>query len=83
MQKCKGKPQKELILENSSDGNLPELISQNSEEFLNYIHNLGLHIEHKEKTTNLQNSSTTILTLKTSCFKVDFNDNFATIAPLK
>lgn len=83
MTKCDGKPQTELILENSSDGNLKKIISQNSEEFLNYIHKLGLQVKHKEQTINMQNSFTTILTLKTTCFKVDFNDNFARIAPLK
>jgi hypothetical protein len=83
MKKCEGKPQLELILENTTDGNLKKLISQNSEEFLNYIHKLDLHLKHKEQTLNLQNTSTTILTLKTTCFKVDFNDNFARIAPLK
>lgn len=83
MTKCDGKPQSELILQNGSDGNIKKLISQNSEEFLNYIHQLGLHVEHKGQTVNLQNSFTTILTLKTTCFKVDFNDNFAKIAPLK
>lgn len=83
MKSCNGKPQDKLILENTSDGNLNKLISQNQEEFLEYIHKLGLHIEHKEQTINLQNTSTTILTLKTTCFKVDINDNFVIIAPLK
>ena len=83
MKKCEGKPQKELILQNTSNGNLKKLISQNSEYFLNYIHKLGMHIEHTEETLNLQNTYTTILTLKTTCFKVDINDNFAIIAPLK
>jgi len=83
MKKCKGKPQKEFILENTSNGNLNKLISQNSSEFIEYIHKLGLLVEHREETINLQNSSITILTLKTRCFKVDFNDNFARIAPLK
>ena len=83
MKKCEGKPQSELILENASDGNLKKIISQNSEEFLNYIHKLGLHLKHKEETLNLQNTSTTTLTMKTTCFKVDINDNFARIAPLK
>jgi hypothetical protein len=83
MTKCDGKPQKELILINNNSENLKQLIFANSEEFIEYIHKLGLHIEHKETTTNLQNHSTTTLTLKTTCFKVDFNDNFARIAPLK
>lgn len=83
MTKCDGKPQKELILINKNSDNLKQLIFANSEEFIDYIYKLGLHVEHKEATSNLQNSSTTTLTLKTTCFKVDFNDNFAKIAPLK
>jgi len=83
MKECDGTPQKELILENTSDGNLKKLISKNSEEFIDYIHKLGLNVEHNEITSNFQNSSTTILTMKTTCFKVDFNDNFARITPLK
>ncbi len=83
MKKCSGKPQKTLILTTSGDKDLKLIISQNSEVFLNYIHKLGLDVEHNEATINSQNSSTTILTLKTTCFKVDFNDNFAKISSLK
>lgn len=83
MTKCSGTPQNELILLNKNSKNLKQLIFENSQEFIDYIHKLGLHIEHKETTSNLQNSSTTTLTLKTTCFKVDFNDNFARISPLK
>ena len=36
MQHCDGEPQTELILENSTDGNLKKLISQNSDEFRIY-----------------------------------------------
>ena len=63
--------------------NIKNIISTNSQEFLDYVHKLGLHVEHKDLTINAQNSSTTVLTLKTTCFKVDFNENFAKIAPLK
>jgi hypothetical protein len=83
MKKCKGTPQKPLILENSTDGNFVKLISKNKEEFYQYIQKLGLHVEHREETINMQNKSTTILTLKTTCFKVDINDNFVRISPLK
>jgi len=83
MKKCSGTPQKELILENTTDGNFVKLINQNKERFYEYIRKIGLHVEHSEKTKNMQNSFTTILTLKTTCFKVDFNDNFAKIAALK
>lgn len=83
MTKCNGTPQNELILLNKNSKNLKQLIFENSEEFIEYMHKLGLHVEHKETTSNLQNSSTTTLTLKTTCFKVDFNDNFARISPLR
>ncbi len=83
MKKCSGKPQKALVLPSFGDNNLKLTISKNSQEFIDYIHRLGLHVEHKETTINSQNKSTTILTLKTTCFKVDFNENFAKIAPLK
>ncbi len=83
MKKCTGKSQKELILENTTNGNFVKLLNENKEEFYEYIRTLGLHVEHNEKTVNLQNKSTTILTLKTTCFKVDFNDNFAKISALK
>jgi len=83
MKKCSGSPYNPIILESDGEKNLHEIISKKSEEFIHYIHKLGLHVEHNEKTTDYKNSSTTILTLKTTCFKVDFNDNFAKIAPLK
>ena len=83
MKKCIGKPQEALILPNFGDKDLKRTISENSEQFLDYIHKLGLHIEHQGTTINSQNRSTTILTLKTTCFKVDVNENFAKIAPLK
>lgn len=83
MKKCSGIEQKSIILENNGKKDLKKIISNNNEEFINYIHKLGLHIEHNEKTKNYQHTSSTTLTLKTTCFKVDFNDNFAKIAPLK
>jgi len=83
MSKCEGAPYNPLILQNDGSKNLRSIISKNNEIFINYIHKLGLDVNHKEVTKNAQNRSTTILTLKTKCFKVDFNDNFARIAPLK
>lgn len=83
MTKCEGVPQEEFLLQNKNTKDLKNLISENSQEFIDYIHKLGLHVEHKETTTNMQNFSTTVLTLRTTCFKVDFNDNFAILAPLK
>jgi len=83
MQKCQGTPSKPIYLDNPKHQNLKDLLSAYDSEFIEYIHKLGLHVEHKDITTNFKNSSTTVLTLKTTCFKVDFNENFAIIAPLK
>jgi len=83
MQKCSGQATHFLELESNGSTDLHKIIINNHERFISYLHKLGLSVEHQEKTTNFQNSSTTILTLKTTCFKVDFNDNFAIISPLK
>lgn len=83
MKPCIGTPQDSIELLVDKDDNLDDTIKKNSDEFLEFIHKIGLDIRHQEITKNAQNSSTTILTLKTTCFKVDFNQNFARIAPLK
>jgi hypothetical protein len=83
MHKCTGNPNTPLILENDGTNNLKKIISQNEEEFSSYLHQLGIEVKHSGFTSNQQNRSTTILTLKTTCFKVDFNDTFVKIAPLK
>jgi len=83
MQKCDGKTYNPIIFETRDDKNLKKILSSNKEEFIDYIHKLGLIVEHKDSTINFQYTSTTILTLKTRCFKVDFNDNFVRISPLK
>jgi hypothetical protein len=83
MQKCKGEPYNSLILETRDDKNLQKIIGTQNEKFIEYLHKLGLSVEHKDRTDNFQYSSVTILTLKTTCFKVDFNDNFVKISPLK
>ncbi len=83
MQKCKGSPYYPLLLEHNNSKNVKDVISSANSRFIDYIHKLGLHVEYNSVTKNMQNSSTTILTLKTTCFKVDFNEKFAKIAPLK
>jgi len=83
MTKCSGKAQQSLILPIQDKKDFKKIIDENSQEFIEYIHKLGLHVKHNEQTTNYQNSSTTILTLKTTCFKVDFNENLAKITTLK
>ncbi|QOP42395.1 hypothetical protein FJR03_08030 [Sulfurimonas marina] len=83
MQQCTGIPQKSIFLDPHNSEKLKTVIEKNRQEFVNYLHKLGLQVEHNEKTINFQNSSTTVLTLKTTCFKVDFNDNSVKITPLK
>jgi hypothetical protein len=83
MHKCKGTASSPLLLELHNSKNLKKIIALHNEKFIHYIQKIGLDIKHYERTTNLQNTSTTILTLRTTCFKVDFNDNFAKISALK
>ncbi|PHS55755.1 MAG: hypothetical protein COB17_11100 [Sulfurimonas sp.] len=83
MKKCTGHEQQSLSLETNKETNLKKIISNNFEKFIYFIHKLGLHINHKDLTVNYEYSSTTILTLKTTCFKVHINDNLAIITPLK
>jgi hypothetical protein len=84
MQKCNGKIfAKPLYLETKDFKNIKDIIINNRETFIDYIHKIGLHVSYNSTTTNMKNSSTTILTLKTTCFKVDFNDNLVKISPLK
>jgi hypothetical protein len=83
MKKCSGTAQKLLSLEHHNRKDIRDILSINSTEFIEFIHKLGLDVSHRGETINMQNSSTTILTLKTTCFKVDINENFAIIAPLK
>ncbi|WP_418641150.1 hypothetical protein [Sulfurimonas sp. ST-27] len=83
MHKCKGFPSNTLILESDNSKDLKKIIAHNNEKFINYIQKIGLNVQHYASTINFQNTSTTIITLKTTCFKVDFNDNFVRISALK
>ena len=82
MQKCQGDIYNSIVLKNQNN-NLKKTISANSQKFINFIHNIGIEIKSKNKTTNGVSDSTIILTLKTTCFKVDFNEDFAKITALK
>ena len=83
MRKCFGEEYDSIILDDNNSTNLKKIIENNNIQFIDFIHKIGLNVNHRDETINLQNHSTTILTLKTTCFKVDFNDNFVRIAPLK
>jgi len=82
MQKCYGHPTNFITLQNY-DNNLKITISKNSEKFIDFVHNLGMEVNHKDKTVNNIYTGTTILTLRTTCFKVDFDKNLARITALK
>jgi len=83
MKKCHGSAQKTLLLNADGTTDLQKIISLNYEKFISFINTIGFEISHKERNVNFKNHSTTILTLPTTCFKVDFNDNFAKISSLK
>ena len=87
MQPCVGKLLNRSLLlaytKNKKSELLRKIIKEHFDDFFSYISNLGLEIDHREKTVNLQNSSTTRVVLPTTCFKVDFNDSFVTITAIK
>lgn len=84
MKKCSGTVQNdELLLKSNGVTELKSLILQNIQEFTDFVQKLGLQVEHGSNTASSQTDSTTTLTLRTMCFKVDFNDNFAIMAPFK
>ncbi len=83
MKKCHGKTYDSLILDPQKSNDLKKILLSNKEQFTNFLYKIGLNIKHEEETLNSVNHSYTVLTLKTTCFKVDFNDNSVRIAPLK
>lgn len=83
MTKCQGKALESFTLDYDSTKTLKQNLLENEELFLHSIGKIGLHVEHRSTTHNSQAYSRTILTLKTTCFKVDFNDSLAIITPLK
>ncbi len=83
MTKCEGIPSQTLILASLNKHNFQKIIDKHKDKFIEYIQKLGINVESRERTTNNQINSTTIVTFKTTCFKVDFNDNFVRISHLK
>ena len=72
-----------LTLDRKSSDTLKDTLLKNSDTFLEYISKLGLDIKSSDQVYNQQDNSFTSLTLKTTCFKVDFNEKFVKITPLK
>ena len=83
MHKCQGTPSSAIFLEHNEKKDLKEIIMMNQEEFISFVHQLGIDVQHTSINTHYSNHSTIIMTLKTTCFKVDFNDSFARISSLK
>ena len=63
--------------------NLKNTLLQNSDQFFTYINTLGLHVRNDESLYNGSSHSLTTITLKPTCFTVEFNDNLVKITPLK
>jgi len=83
MKPCQGTTYTTIQFPRENNESLKEILQKNSELFHNFLAKIGFFIDNKEETYNGLHTSTTILTLKTTCFKVDFNDNFVKISPLK
>jgi hypothetical protein len=83
MKKCSGEPTNETLILMDNNQTLYQLLQSNANSFNSFISKLGLNVSHISDTYNMKNHSTTIITLKTRCFKVDFNDTFVKITPLK
>jgi len=83
MTQCGSQSYEPLILENTDNNNLKATLLKNFDLFFDYAKKLGLHVRHEEHTLNHQSSAFTTLTLKTTCFKVEFNDSFVIIQALK
>lgn len=83
MKECQGTPDQTLILPSSHNHNLQSIIFKHANRFREYLQKLPFEIRSSQTTTNAHINAVTILTLKTQCFKVDFNDTFVTISHLK
>lgn len=82
MKKCSGMPAESIFLYDIKSDNLKTIVQNHLDEFISFINKIGFTINHKEKTVNMQNSSTTHVIFKSHCFEVDFNDKFVKITQL-
>jgi hypothetical protein len=72
-----------LLIPQDNSKNLEKTLLQNSDQFFSYINTLGLHVRNFEQVLNGIDSSLTTITLRPTCFTVEFNENFVKIAPFK
>ena len=63
--------------------NLKKTILRNLDLFYLFINKIGLHVRNDEKIQNGISSSMITVTLKPTCFTVEFNENSVTLTPLK
>ncbi len=84
MQQCKGELQRtSLVLGYQDDQNLKDVLVSNFDDFFDYLQKIGLTINAKTATNSTKISDKIALTFRSTCFKVDFNDNFVTITAIK
>ena len=62
---------------------LKKIILSHDDEFFTYINTLSLHVRNFDSLSNGMSSSLTTVTLKPTCFTVEFNDNLVRMAPFK
>jgi hypothetical protein len=74
---------KSLLLPRINKEKLSKIIENNFEDFENALLGWGVSIKANDQTFNAKNHSQTVITMQTTCFKVDFNENFVTLTPLK
>ncbi len=63
--------------------NLKTTLLSHDDEFFAYINTLGLHVRNFDSLSNGMSNSLTTVTLKPTCFTVEFNDNLVKITPFK
>ncbi|NPA66459.1 MAG: hypothetical protein GXO11_06215 [Epsilonproteobacteria bacterium] len=87
MTPCKGElVSSSLIIaypQNNEKSSLDQIILNSFDEFFSYISKVMISVDHRERTSMMQNSSFTKVLFPTTCFKVDFNDSFVTITAIK
>ncbi len=86
MKPCRGKLSlKKLYLEYPAyeSKSLRLILLHNYDDFFSYIMKMGLSVTSHEKVVKNHSSSSIEVTLPTTCFKVEFNDSFVTISPIK
>ena len=69
------------LSENTKD--LKKIILSHDDEFFTYVNAFGLHVRNFDSLSNGTSSSLTTVTLKPTCFTVEFNDNLVKISPFK